>query len=128
MSTAYMYSVWAFRPVSPTGSDMLNQMYDEGVNMTEDYRFNPVHSARNEYRHKTTNNLQFNVSADYEFIKGLKLKIAAGYTSRDYTNEEFNSSMTRTGNSHPSNTQSKGINAYLYKSEARSYLNENTLT
>lgn len=38
MSTAYMYSVWAFRPVSPTGSDMLNQMYDEGVNMTEDYR------------------------------------------------------------------------------------------
>ena len=41
MSTAYMYSVWSFRPVSPTGSDLLNQMYDEGVNMSEDYRFNP---------------------------------------------------------------------------------------
>lgn len=128
MSTAYMYSVWAFRPVSPTGSDMLNQMFDEGVNMSEDYRFNPVLSARNEYRHKTTNNLQFNASADYEIIKGLKLKVSAGYTARDYTNEEFNSSKTRTGNSHPLNTQSKGINAYLYKSEARSYLNENTLT
>ena len=59
-----MYSVWSFRPVSPTGSDLLNQMYDEGVNMSEDYRFNPVKSAQNEYRHKTTNNLQFNVGAE----------------------------------------------------------------
>lgn len=128
MSTAYMYSVWSFRPVSPNGTDMLNQLYDDGVNMTEDYRFNPVLSARNEYRHKTTNNLQFNVSAEYEFIKNLKLKVAAGYTSRDYKNEEFNGSQTSTGNSHPSNTRSKGINAYLYESESRSYLNENTLS
>ena len=128
MSTAYMYSVWSFRPVSPTGTDLLNQMYDEGVNMTEDYRFNPVLSARNEYRHKTTNNMAFNVGAQYEIIKNLKLKVTAGYTARDYKNEEFNGSQTRTGNSHPSNTQSKGINAYLYQGEARSYLNENTLT
>lgn len=128
MSTAYMYSVWSFRPVSPTGTDLLNQMYDEGVNMTEDYRFNPVFSARNEYRHKTTNNMAFNVGAQYEIIKNLKLKVTAGYTARDYKNEEFNGSQTRTGNSHPSNTQSKGINAYLYQGEARSYLNENTLT
>lgn len=128
MSTAYMYSVWSFRPVSPTGSDLLNQMYDEGVNMSEDYRFNPVLSARNEYRHKTNNNFQFNASAQYEFIKGLKLKVSAGYSSRDYKNEEFNGSQTRTGNSHPKNTQSRGINAYFYQSEHRSYLNENTLS
>ena len=128
MSTAYMYSVWGFRPVSPTGTDLLNQMYDEGVNMSEDYRFNPVKSAENEYRHKTTNDMSFNVGAEYEFIKNLKLKVTAGYTARDYKNEEFNGSQTRTGNSHPSNTQSKGINAYLYQSESRSYLNENTLT
>ena len=123
-----MYSVWGFRPVSPTGTDLLNQMYDEGVNMSEDYRFNPVKSAENEYRHKTTNDMSFNVGAEYEFIKNLKLKVTAGYTARDYKNEEFNGSQTRTGNSHPSNTQSKGINAYLYQSESRSYLNENTLT
>lgn len=128
MSTAYMYSVWSFRPVSPTGSDLLNQMYDEGVNMSEDYRFNPVKSAQNEYRHKTTNNLQFNVGVEYELLKNLKLKVTAGYVARDYKNEEFNNSQTRTGNSHPSNTQSKGINAYLYQSEDRSYLNENTLS
>lgn len=128
ISTAYMYSVWAFRPVSPTGTDLLNTMYDESVNMTEDYRFNPVWSARYEYRHKTTNNLQFNTSAEYEFLKNLRLKVSAGYTARDYKNEEFNGAKTRTGNTHPSNTQSKGINAYLYETEGRSYLNENTLS
>lgn len=128
LSTAYMYSVWAYRPVSPSGADLMADLYDNDVNMTEDYRFNPVLSARNEYRRKTTNNLQFNVSAEYEFIDNLKLKVAAGYTARDYKNEEFNGSQTRTGNSHPSNTQSKGINAKLTQTENRSYLNENTLT
>jgi TonB-linked SusC/RagA family outer membrane protein len=128
MSTAYMYSVWAFRPVSPTGSDLLNQLYDEGVNMTEDYRFNPVLSAKNEYRHKTTNNLQANAGIDYTIAKGLNLKIKGGYSSRDYTNEEFNGLNTRTGNSHPSNTLSKGINAYYYQRTDKNYLNENTLT
>ena len=77
VSTAYMYSVWAFRPVSPKGTDLLNTMYDDGVNMAEDYRFNPVLSARNEYRHKTNNVLQYNASAEYEFIKGLKLKVSS---------------------------------------------------
>lgn len=121
MSTAYMYSVWSFRPVSPTGSDLLNQMYDEGVNMSEDYRFNPVKSAQNEYRHKTTNNLQFNVGAEYEIIKKLKLKVTAGYTSTDYKNEEFNGSQTRTGNSHPSNTQSIGNLQKCTKSTGNGY-------
>lgn len=127
VSTAYMYSVWAFRPVSPKGTDLLNTMYDDGVNMAEDYRFNPVLSARNEYRHKTNNVLQYNASAEYEFIKGLKLKVSGGYNATDYKNEEFNGSQTRTGNSNPSNTQSRGINAYLLQRENRNYLNENTL-
>ena len=35
---------------------------------------------------------------------------------------------TRTGNSHPANTQSRGINAKLTQQSTRNYLNENTLT
>lgn len=128
LSSAFMYSVWAYRPVSPSGSDLMEELYDGDVNMTEDYRFNPVLSARNEYRRKTTNNLQANASVEYELIDKLKLKVAGGYTARDYKNEEFNGSKTRTGNSHPSNSQSKGINAKLAEVENRSYLNENTLT
>lgn len=128
MSTAFMYSVWAYRPVSPSGADLKDEIYDTDIDMAEDYRFNPVLSAKNEYRRNTTNTLQANLSAEYEIIKNLKFKVAAGYSSRDIKKEEFNGPNTRTGNSHPSNTQSKGINANLYQYEFRSYLNENTLT
>ncbi|WP_448777275.1 SusC/RagA family TonB-linked outer membrane protein [Bacteroides congonensis] len=128
MSTAFMYSVWAYRPVSPSGTDLMEEIYDTDIDMAEDYRFNPVLSAKNEYRRNITNTLQANLSAEYEIVKNLKLKVAAGYSSRDIKKEEFNGPNTRTGNSHPSNTQSKGINAKLYQYEFRSYLNENTLT
>ncbi len=127
-SNSLMYSVWGYRPVSPSGSDLLAELYDEDVDINNDYRFNPVKSAQNEYRRKITNTLQANLGVEWEIIKNLKLKVTAGYTGKDYKNEEFNNSQTRTGNSHPNNTQSKGVNAYLYQSESRSYLNENTLS
>ena len=80
MSTAFMYSVWAYRPVSPSGADLKDEIYDTDIDMAEDYRFNPVLSAKNEYRRNTTNTLQANLSAEYEIIKNLKFKVAAGYS------------------------------------------------
>lgn len=127
-SNSLMYSIWAYRPVSPSGSDLLEQLYDEDVDMTNDYRFNPVLSARNEYRHNITNQLSANLGVEWEIIKNLKLKVTGGYSGNDRKREEFNGSQTRTGNSHPNNTASKGINARLQINESRSYLNENTLT
>lgn len=128
VSNSLMYSVWGYRPVSPSGSDLLAELYDNDVDMSNDYRFNPVLSARNEFRRSTTNHLQANLGVEWEIIKNLKFKTTAGYTGRDVRREEFNGSQTRTGNSHPQNTQSKGINAYLRQDESRSYLNENTLS
>ena len=126
-SYSLLYSVWGYRPVSPSGNDLLESLYDEEAE-TNDYRFNPVKSVQNEFRQKTTNNFQFNFGVEWEIIKNLKFKTTGGYTSKDYKNEEFNNSQTRTGNSHPSNAQSKGVNAKLYQSENKSYLNENTLS
>ena len=127
-STAWMYSVWAYRPVSPSGSNLLDEIYDTDIDMSEDYRFNPVLSARNEHRRNVVNTLQANLGIEYTIIKNLKLKVTAGYNGRDTKNEEFNGSKTRTGNTNPANTQSKGINAKLTQGEYRSYLNENTLS
>lgn len=127
-SNALLYSVWGYRPVSPSGSDLLAEMYDEDVKMSDDYRFNPVLSAKNEYRKTTRNYLQANLGVEYDIIKNLKLKITAGYTGTDVRGEEFNGKNTRTGNSHPNNPQSKGINAKLTQQETRNYLNENTLS
>ena len=127
-SNSLMYSVWAYRPVSPSGSNLMEELYDEDIDMTNDYRFNPVLSAKNELRRNITNQLNANFGIEWEIIKNLKLKATAGYVSRDLKREEFNGSMTKTGNSHPSNSQSRGINARLQQTEHRSYLNENTLT
>ncbi|MGI6793336.1 SusC/RagA family TonB-linked outer membrane protein [Bacteroides sp. KG68] len=128
LTNSLMYSVWGYRPVSPSGSDLLAELYDNDIDMSNDYRFNPVLSARNEYRRNTTNHLQANLGVEWEIIKNLKFKTTVGYTGRDIKREEFNGSQTRTGNTHPKNTQSKGINAFLGQTETRNYLNENTLT
>ncbi len=128
MSNAWMYSVWAYRPVSPSGSNLLEEIYDNDIDMSEDYRFNPVLSAKHEHRRNITNTLQANIGVEWEIIKSLKLKVTGGYNGRDIKKEEFNGSKTKTGNTHPANTQSKGINARLSQYENRSYLNENTLS
>ncbi len=127
-SASYMYSVWAFRPVSPTGKDLLKEAFDDSVPMSDDYRFNPILSAQNEYRHKTTENLQANTSVSWQIIKGLKLKVMAGYSRRNFTREDFNGSKTITGNPHPNNTRYKGNNAYLYNTRTQNLINENTLS
>lgn len=127
-SASYMYSVWAFRPVSPTGKDLLKEAFDDSVPMSDDYRFNPILSAQNEYRHKTTINLQTNASLTWQIIKGLKFKVMGGYGQRNYTREDFNGAKTLTGNPHPNNTRYKGNNAYLYNTKTRNLINENTLS
>ncbi len=123
-----MYSVWGYRPVSPTGNDLVDELVDPDINMAEDYRFNPVLSARNEYRKRINDDLTANMSLQYEFIKNLKLKVSGGYHLNSFRREEFNGPNTRTGNTNPKNTQSKGNNAYLFNSEVRGWLNENVLT
>ena len=55
----------------------MEEIYDTDIDMAEDYRFNPVLSAKNEYRKNTTNTLQANLSAEYEIIKNLKFKVSA---------------------------------------------------
>lgn len=127
-SYSLLYSVWGYRPVSPSGNDLLESLYDEDVEMSNDYRFNPVLSVQNEYRQKTTNTLQFNMGVEWEIIKNLKFKTTAGYTSRDYKFEEFNNTKTRSGNPHPNNPNPLGVNAKLTQQENKSYLNENTLS
>jgi len=128
ISNALMYSVWGYRPISPTGADLMQQLYDDAVEMTEDYRFNPIMTARNEYKKTITDNLNINGMAEYSFTKNLRLRVTGGYQVVYYTNEQFNNSKTKTGFYHPKNTQYKGINAYLKENKNNNWLNENTLT
>ena len=102
----------------------LNDVMDEAIDSSNDYRFNPIRSLKEEYRKYYINNLQMNGYVSYEFIKGLKLKVSGGYTYDARKNDQFNNSNTRYGG--PTSTDK--VNAQIIRNERLTWLNENTLT
>lgn len=68
--------------------------------------------------------MQLNGFAEYEFIKGLKLKVSGGYTYDARKQDTFNNSNTRYGG--PTSTDK--VNAQIVRNERLTWLNENTLT
>lgn len=121
------YSVWGYRPVTSPDtplSFLMDSATDNAVDSSNDYRFNPILSLKNEYRKNYTNNLQMNGFAEYELIKGLKLKVSAGYTYDARKNDQFNNSKTRYGG--PTSTDK--VNAQVTRTERLTWLNENTMT
>ena len=109
VSNALMYSVWGYRPVSPTGANLMEQLYDDAVEMTEDYRFNPLMTARNEYKKTTTDNLNINGMAEYSFTENLRLRVTGGYQVVYYINEQFNNSKTKPVFIIPKTPNTKGL-------------------
>ena len=121
------YSVWGYRPVTYPNKSMeslLNDVMDEAIDSSNDCRFNPIRSLKEEYRKYYINNLQMNGYVSYEFIKGLKLKVSGGYTYDARKNDQFNNSNTRYGG--PTSTDK--VNAQIIRNERLTWLNENTLT
>lgn len=121
------YSVWGYRPVTFPNkplSSLMDSAMDDAVDVSNDYRFNPIMSLKNEYRKNYTNNLQMNGFAEYEIIKGLKLKVSAGYTYDARKRDVFNNSKTRYGG--PTSTDK--VNAEVVRNERLTWLNENTIT
>ena len=121
------YSVWGYRSVTYPNKSMeslLNDVMDEAIDSSNDYRFNPIRSLKEEYRKYYINNLQLNGYVSYEFIKGLKLKVSGGYTYDARKNDQFNNSNTRYGG--PTSTDK--VNAQIIRNERLTWLNENTLT
>lgn len=121
------YSIWGYRPVNYPNQDLSRLMdngIDEDIDTTNDYRFNPYMDLVNTYRKYYINNLQMNGFAEYEFLKGLKLKVSAGYTYDARKTDTFNNSNTRYG----SRLSSDGVNATAVRWERLTWLNENTLT
>lgn len=125
-----MYSVWGYRPVKPIRSgdsdDLFDDLIDSDVSGANDYRFNPVKTAQNEYRKTIVDYLNANAGLTWEIIPDLKLKITGGYSMYKRRREEFNGSQTYTG--YPASPSGRGINGAIYWNDRRTWLNENTLT
>ena len=126
-----MYSVWGYRPVKPIwdeGSDdeFLNSPFDEQIADASDYRFNPALSVRNEYRSTVQDYLNGQLGLTWTIIPDLVFKTTGTYTYQNRRREEFNNSMTYTGNER--SPSGNGINGAIYWTNWVTWLNENTLT
>ena len=126
-----MYSVWGYRPVTPlanadTEGTIVDDILDAGASSSNDYRFNPAKTVRNEYRKTIVDYLNASAGLTWEILEDLKLKITGGYTLNNRIREEFNGTETYTG--YPGSPSGKGINGLIYRYDQRTWLNENTLT
>ena len=125
-----IYSVWGYRPVKPKAKwgeeDLSGEITDADVASSDDYRFNPAKTVRNEYRKTIVDYLNANAGLTWEIIDDLKLKVTGGYTLNKRRREEFNGSQTYTG--YDGSPSGKGVNGAIYWSDKRTWLNENTLT
>ena len=122
------YNVWGYRPVNypnRTLEDLMNNGIDyDAVNPTNDYRFQPVLDLKNAYNKRFQNTLRLNGFVEYEFIKGLKLKISGTYSYYTPNTDNFNNSKTRYGGP----TSSDLVNAKIIRNKSVNWLNENLLS
>ncbi|HEX6431711.1 MAG TPA: SusC/RagA family TonB-linked outer membrane protein, partial [Niastella sp.] len=125
-----LYSVWGYRPVmplkptKPVSEGYQDELFDDMVNPTTDYRMNPIVIAENEYRLRNNNNLIGNMYAEYAILKNLKLKVTGGINKNTLRSDAFNNSKTRSGNPNTA----YGVNGSIMNYETTNWLNENTLT
>ena len=126
-----IYSVWGYRPVKPiwdTSSDdeFLMSPIDEEIADSNDYRFNPALSVRNEYRKTIQDYMNAQLGLTYTIIPDLVLKVTGTYTYQNRRREEFNGTQTYTG--YEGSPSGNGINGAIYITNWVTWLNENTLT
>ena len=122
-----MYSVWGYRPVAAPGQDLLGSILDEDENIdnSNDYRFNPVKTAKNEYRKTLVDYLNANIALTWKITPELTFKTTGGYVMNKRRREEFNGTDTYTG--YPGSPSGKGVNGAIYWTDQANWTNENTL-
>ena len=120
-----MYRTWGARPVMGVGQDdITGSLFDPDA---QDTRFNPVLDVKNSKRKKTGEYFRGNLNVSFKLHKNLELMIKGGVYNRTWRETGFYNSETSKGSSEmASNT--KGVNGTVDFREARSWLNENTLT
>ena len=126
-TASLMYSAWGFRPVTGNvdfDENIIDELYDPDLNMTADYRINPLLAAQNEYKPLFNNTLVINSYLDYKILKNLSLRVTGGLNKANIRQEIFNNSSSRLGN--PNNNNK--VNGSINNTDITNLLNENTLT
>lgn len=130
-STAFlMFATWGFRPIPAPGTeidDYEDNLLDDEIDGSNDYRINPIISAKNELREVRLNNIITNAYATYNFSKDLILRVQGGLNNRVRRNDNFYNTKTSRGTPLlPNNI--RGVQGSVLFDNANVWSNENTLT
>jgi len=123
-TTYLMYRTWGYRPVGVGITDVYNDLFDSGDDITG--IMNPIVSSNNELRKESEDIITANGTLDYTILNNLKLKIRGGINKRATINEAFNNSKTYRG--YPSANNTKGVNGSFSDRSKLNWVNENVLT
>lgn len=130
VATTLLYSVYGSRPVNALRdiSGIEDELFDPSIDLTTDYRINPIINQQNLVRNTTSRNLLANAYLEYSILPELVLRITGGINTMSARFDAFNNSNTLYGNRRTVWGSSYGVNGYIQNRENNSWLNENTLT
>ncbi len=124
-TASIMYSMWGYRPVGSLWQpDLLDDLYDDSLDSSRDYRINPIMAVENEYNPLYTSTFISNAYFQWKILDNLVLRITGGYNKITQRREVFNNSSSRLG--HPRTNEK--VNGSITHYERTNFLNENTLT
>jgi TonB-linked SusC/RagA family outer membrane protein len=125
-SSYVLFRTWAYRPVTPDGSDLLNALVDENAVNNSDFRVNPFIDLENQHQENSNNLVEANGYVSYEITKDLLFKSNAGIRHESIRWDRFYNSRTSQGSPfNPNNAN--GINGMVRYIDNRGFSNENTL-
>jgi TonB-linked SusC/RagA family outer membrane protein len=130
IATTLLYSVYGSRPVNAQRdvNGIEDELFDPSIDLTTDYRINPIINQENLVRNTTTRNLMANAYLEYAILPQLVLRVTGGIYSTAARFDAFNNSNTLYGNRRTVWGSTYGVNGYVRNGENNSWLNENTLT
>lgn len=121
-------SAWGYRPTTQGEDNSLVDLnLDPDIDPLEDYRYNPLKTARNELHEDLNTVLSLNAYGSYNLLPDLVLRVSGGLNQSEVTSNDFYSSNTRAGDINTPQGRN-GPNGRVVNTTVVNLLNENTLT
>lgn len=129
VATNLLYSMYGSRPVnSPLDStSVADDLFDPEIDLSSDYRINPVINQENLLRDKKSKVLNVNAYAEYSILPSLVLRVSGGYSDNSGVSDQFNNSKTLYGSTMTTWGAAYAVNGTIGFSDQNSWVNENTL-
>ncbi|MBB5284270.1 TonB-linked SusC/RagA family outer membrane protein [Rhabdobacter roseus] len=127
ISTYLWFRVWAYRPLSGSEFDLVDEIADPANITASDVRLNPLVTVQNDYTKDVSTDFSANGYLSYAITDALTLRLTGITNSRINRADRYYNSNTPQGSPlNPNNV--RGVNGSVSYGEINVWSSENTLT